>query len=930
MSKNSNSRYIVGIDLGTTNSAVSYFDRLNPDLGVQKFLIKQWKDENLIVETNMLPSFCYVPLKNELKKNTFQFEEFQCDDITENPLVVGEISRDYSVTRNQRVINSAKSWLCHSGVDRQEKILPWHSDEIIGNNRFSPVEASAAILRHIKQNWNFAMASISEEYKLENQFVTITVPASFDELSQHLTIKAAESAGYHRKNLKLIEEPQAAFYHWFYTQMQNSNEFIDFVLSSPNRERIVLICDIGGGTTDFSLFSVSFLENKKIPLVNRIKVGDHLLLGGDNIDLQIAHFMESQLGKTLTSQQWNQLVSQSRMLKEKVLTEGFQNEESELYVSIASSGSSLFQSTLTASISVEKLKELIIDGFFPDCRQNDRPEVKSNAVMEWGLNYPIDTAITKHLAQFLDQTKVDAILVNGGCLKPKFIQEKILNLLDSWQGEKVRLLENIEMDLAVSLGATSQSVLNESQDVEIKNGYPRSLYIAVAGHDGMMKLLSIIPKGFDSRDTIKFHDIDIKARVNETSSFYLFYSNTRTDLPGTFIPFQDSEVKSLPPLQTTLKFDNKKQKNIPNSIAIGLEAKIEDTGLLQLNCYSKENVDQVWTLNFNTVLKSTDIVDFQQLKQNNKSHTQILEHQKTFADNVLETFFGKKIIIPNLNNPNQLSKLLEKEFSLDKKEWDLQTIRDMWPKLHEGINRRGRSSNHEMAWLNFAGFLLRPGFGFEKDESYVQSLWDVYNLGMIFPNESKVKDQWWIMWRRVAGGLSHEQQTKIFNKIFPTLKKVKEATPEMYMLAGALEKISVDYKIQLGNALVEQIIEGKSNGLDQRIWALSKLASRRLLSGSMNYIIRPNIIENWFDKLSHLNFSKKPYGKLTMFLIQGGRRLNNRELDISEKYKNQFIHKLKNSGASEEKINILLEVTELNQESQEELFGEQLPLGFIL
>ena len=423
--------------------------------------------------------------------------------------MVGLRARDVSAQEPHRVIASAKSWLAHAGVDRHARLLPWASREIPESEKLSPVEASALYLSYLRIVWDQAMAGEDGRGTLERQHVTITVPASFDQAAQKLTLEAAKLAGY-PAGTRLLEEPQAAFHAWLERHpgegaLQAALGIRDRKDAEPPSSRI-LVCDIGGGTTDFSLFSVLFRADGGAQ-IRREAVSDHILLGGDNIDLGIAHLLESRLGgDRLDPRAWQRLVAEARALKERSLSEREPSSHSEqeralterehaptepptadrvFTIGISASGGNLFAQSRTASITAGQIARLVDEGFFPLVQSHERPRI-TGGLREMGLPYASDTGITRHLARFLalgaNGIPIDAILCNGGALTPAYLQTRMLDLIGTWQGGHApTALENQELDLAVARGAARHGrYLALGIRSPISGGSARSYYLETA------------------------------------------------------------------------------------------------------------------------------------------------------------------------------------------------------------------------------------------------------------------------------------------------------------------------------------------------------------------------------------------------------------------------------------------------------------------
>jgi molecular chaperone DnaK (HSP70) len=918
--------FFIGIDLGTTNCALSFTTAEKPDLP-QCFAVQQWETESTTVQHNLLPSFYYLPQKSEWKRG--QLKHVWASEEATPDFVVGRFARSLAATQPGRVIHSAKSWICHGGVSREDRILPWHSDELIGDDRRSPVEVSSAFLQHLKEAWNHA--HVGDENRLERQIVTITVPASFDETAQMLTVRAAEQAGFSRDRIHLLEEPQAAFYSWL--RQVGSAEVIQSFLND-GEEKTVLICDIGGGTSDFSLFSMR--KNGETPQIERIAVSEHLLLGGDNIDLAIAQILETRLtSHRLSSKQWAQLVAYARQLKERALSDKGLPEE-ELHVALAGEGSSLFAKTLSAKIKRSEVLDVVLKGFFPECAATDEPVIKSLGLKALGLPYAEDSAVTRYLAKFVTGRKIDSVLFAGGTLIPDFLQKHLLSVISNWQKTAPKLLTNHDMDLAVAHGAavfsatfieresTNDSVVTSGR---IKAGYPRSLYLELGhkGNVGERSLLCIVPKGFDGTTPLRIDNLKMQALVGSPVKFQLFSSlNRDSDKPGTLLKFHQAEFHPLNPLHTVLK------AAVPGRseamIDVALEVVLMSTGMLQLFCVNK-NGSERWQLEFNVRDFSYESSgDLGELADSDVS----IERFQAAVEKIGDHFGKKKKPETDQDNPKYLVRTLEEILGRDRKDWNVSTLRKLWPHLREGMTRKNRSLGHELAWLYLVGYCLRPGYGVELDEWRVNDLWKAYELGLAFPKERQNEEQWWIMWRRVAGGLSRSQQEKLFDKVFPAIRKGNAPSLEVYMLAGSLERIEMNNKVRLGNYLVQQISEGRKQFLDQKLWALARIGSRVLMHGSSESIVRPVFVEEWFGKLRGLNIRDKQYSRLSIFISQVGRIVNDREFDLSIDTRKAMVAMLENAAVDDALIKPLREFVPVDSEAKSKLFGEELPSGLIL
>ncbi len=462
----------VGIDLGTTNSALAYIDpqeAAEADFPpIQVLPIEQQVEANRAASLRTLPSFLYLS----------------------DPPVVGAYARDQGALVPTKTVHSAKSWLSNSEADRTAKILPWDSQE--EGRVLSPVEASTRYLAHLRDAWERVKGS-----PLSAQQVVVTVPASFDEEARELTVQAARDAGI--ENLTLLEEPAAAFYAWISGHLARSNkELFD--------GQLVLVCDVGGGTSDFTLVRVD-REGDRVQFT-RTTVGRHLLLGGDNLDLTISWLAESKIGKTLSLRQRSALRSQCSAAKEQLLSE---RGPSSVDITVVGAGSSLIGGTLKTAITREEVLELGLGGFLPPCSLTDVPQQEKQSVFrELGLPYVSDPAITRHLAEFLQTSPaaekgIDAILFNGGFFIPQVFRDRVRDVVEHWFGRRPQVFENHDLDLAVAVGAAYYSYVRASgAGVLVRGGLPRAYYVGLqdAGSSSISSVC-LVPRGTEEGQEIR-------------------------------------------------------------------------------------------------------------------------------------------------------------------------------------------------------------------------------------------------------------------------------------------------------------------------------------------------------------------------------------------------------------------------------------------
>ena len=586
-------KYIVGIDLGTTNSILAYTaadEEAREIADIQILEIPQLIDPGAVAPQKMLPSFIYLPGDTEKASEALALP-WQ-NDVS---LVVGELARNRGAEVPQQLISSSKSWLCHTTVDRSQPILPWGAPAEV--HHLSPVEASAAILDHIRRAWNHLMANDDESLVLERQDIFLTVPASFDAVARELTVKAAAMAGL--PDIVLLEEPQAVFYAWIHDSGEKWREAV-----SPGD--LALVCDLGGGTSDFSLIRVSDAAGHLE--LERIAVGRHILVGGDNMDLSLAYAIAQQMkadGKKLDAWQMRALWHTCRSAKEQILGASGSDR---VPISLLGRGSGLIGGTLRTELKRETVEQVIMEGFFPLCEPSARPAAATRAgIQETGLAYEADPAITRHLAQFLSRNgdrpseMPTAVLYNGGVMKSRLLQERITELLGSWQADAhLKVLASANMDLSVAIGAAYYGLARRGRGVRIRSGLNQSYYIGVAaslpavpGMPPPIKALCVAPFGMEEGTEAEPTEREFNLIVGEPAKFDFLGSAVRTeDAVGTLLEDWEDEIEPITTIETTLEGD------YGTVIPVSIQTRLTETGTLELWCVSRRD-DRRWKLEFN-------------------------------------------------------------------------------------------------------------------------------------------------------------------------------------------------------------------------------------------------------------------------------------------------------------------------------------------
>jgi molecular chaperone DnaK (HSP70) len=579
---------ILGIDLGTTNSAIAVAD----DAPARSVPIMQVVGPGEIAERPSLPSFLLLPNELEVPPAQLQLP-------WSGPLryAVGTFARERGAELPHRLVSSAKSWLCNPSIDRTAQVLPFRGAqreldaEMEGGERVSPVNASARYLAHLRAAWDDA----NPDDPADEQEVLLTVPASFDPVARELTVVAAREAGFDK--VTLLEEPQAAFYAYLAARGDAWRKDL-----APGD--IVLVCDVGGGTTDFSLIEVA--QDEGTLSLERIAVGDHILLGGDNMDLALAAIAGQQItdaGKTLDAMQQRALVHACRRAKEQLLGE---HPPASVPISILGRGSKLIGGTMKAEVTREQAEAMLVDGFFPSV-EADAKAVRRRTVglREMGLPYAHDPAVTRHLAEFLGRfgRMPTAVLFNGGVMKATKLQQRITELLRSWAGRDVKVLGGADLDLAVALGAAHYGQVRRGKGVRIRGGTARSFYIgiesampAIPGFAPPVKALCVAPQGLEEGSTVELPDDELGLIVGETSNFRFFAAATRKDDgAGTLIDATAPGLTELDPGEKMVAADGERKTG--DLVPVRLEAHVTEVGTLELWCVARDGRGR-WKLEY--------------------------------------------------------------------------------------------------------------------------------------------------------------------------------------------------------------------------------------------------------------------------------------------------------------------------------------------
>jgi len=863
----------IGIDLGTTNSAVAWMDPSDDDLSIHVFEIPQFVAAGREEKLRTLPSFLY------LGDQTY----------------VGAFAREQGALTPTRCVHSAKSWLSNSDVDRTAKILPWDTQEAA--RELSPVDVSAAYLEHMRKAWDAA----HPEAPLAQQDIVLTVPASFDEEARELTVAAAKQAGF--EDLTLLEEPAAAFYSWIANHLAESRkQLFD--------GQTVLICDVGGGTSDFTLIKVSRKED--VVEFTRTAVGKHLLLGGDNLDLTLGWLVEAKLGKQLSLRQRSALRRQCASAKERMLNNPAVDK---VEITVLGAGSSLIGGSLRTEILRTEALELALDGFLPKCALTDRPnDDKRSVFRELGLPYVSDPAVTKHLAAFLagaGDAVPDAILFNGGFFIPDILRQRVADVLESWFGKRPIILENRDLDLAVAVGSAYYSYAKTTgSGVLVRGGLPRAYFIGVDQEGEAIKTVCLAPRGAEEGSSVSLDLEGLQLVANKPVSFRLYSSLTRTeDKLGDVVTFsKDDDLHAHAPLNALIRFGKPQGERL---VPVKLGATLTAVGTIEIYCDSKIS-DNRWRLQFELRKQKAATV--------RRAAAVISDEARAKAVDLVAATFSPS----GTKAPEELPAQLEQALGLGRLSWPLDLIRTLADKFLEHAEGRKKSAAHEARWLNLCGLCLRPGFGYPGDDLRIEQSRRIYAGGLTFGNQVQCEIEWYIFWGRVAGGLNRNQQADVYQRVAQYLLPKGNKKPqrinsslhrEMWRTSSSLELLPAGTRTELGDALVKRVKSG--DGGASELWCIARLGARKLFYAPINQVLPASTAGRWAE-----NLLKTPNaGESLARLCQ---KTGNVTLDVSAQTINLVAARL--SGDDD----LLALINGESQGDMDRVFGEELPGGLVL
>jgi len=935
---------LVGIDLGTTNTVLAY-SMPGPDGqgAIALFPIDQLVAPGEVAGAPLLPSMRYHPGADELAPGELQLPWNTADVAGVERVALGRLARLLGAATPGRLVASAKSWLSHTGVDRMAPILPWGAEGDVA--KVSPVAASASYLAHLRAAWNTRFP----RQPLERQQIVLTVPASFDEGARALTLEAAKQAGL--PDVRLLEEPQAALYDWLYRHRARLGDAL-------GDAGLVLVADVGGGTTDFSLVKVEARDGE--PLLTRIGVGNHLILGGDNMDLALAHLVEARMAgqsgedaarTRLPAARLAQLTERCRAAKEQLLAD---DAPDQVTVTLLGAGSRLIGASRKADLRREDIERIVLDGFFPpNAAQEDAKRARAG-IVEFGLPYASDPAVTRHLAGFLRQHAAaarealglsddgrlpvpDTVLLNGGVFRGAALARRLVDTLSAWRGAPVRVLHNENPDIAVARGAVAYTLARQGLAPSIESGAARSYYLLLDGEaqNDQLRTVCLLPRGTPAALEVALADRSFALRVGRPVRFHLVSTVADDGAPpqaGDLVDLDPSRVVRLPAIATVLRA----ARGAPAEIPVRLVTTLSEVGTLDVHCVAEDG-GQRWQLAFQ--LRGEADGDAQE---------EALPLELDVAIDKIERVFGARSKQVDPKEVRQLRAGLEHVLGA-RERWTTPLLRRLFDALLARARGRRRSSEHERAWLNLAGYCLRPGFGHPLDEWRMEQLWAMFEGGVQHHKDSQVRAEWWTLWRRVAGGLSTESQLRLLDDFAFNLQAdasergrrpvtlVDGSEEDMLRVGASLERIPSAYKAEIGEWLLGQIDAIPSAGkLDARasarygryLWALGRVGARQSFQSSAHEVAPPDVAASWLERLLRLDWRKvEPAGFAAAHIA---RMTGDRSRDVEEAVRDDVLRRLAASAAPPMWSAMVREVVELDQAVETRLLGDALPPGLKL
>ncbi len=895
-------RAVVGIDLGTSNTVVA--EARSVDGQVDVLAVEQRVGRTEIAEKPLFPSCAFATVENEIDPTLFG---------EDTGFVLGVYAKRRGVEAPNRFIGSAKSWLSHPSIDKLAAILPWGEDDV---PRLSPFDASARVLGHVRAAWEKTHGGA----RLADQHVILTVPASFNEVARELTVGAATKAGL---AVRLLEEPQAAFY----AAMERG------ALEAVTDGGHALVVDVGGGTTDLSLFEVSPPASNG-RRVKRVAVGSHLLLGGDNMDLALAHAVEARLSPSakLEPRLFAELTVACRDAKERLLGE---EREEELPIAIARRGAALLGATLRTSISREETETIVLDGFFPRVERGARPSAKRSGLVGFGLPYERDAGITRHVAAFLSRHVPENasrlyVLLNGGVFRAPRIRARLLETLSTIAGAEVVELPHADPDLAVARGAALFGLALLGRGQRIEGGSARAYFIGLGrGADDREAAVCVLPKGAEESLRIRTRGRAFHLLVGREVRFDLLSSDDAITAAAGDVVTVSPSFERLPPLTTKLEDASARE------IAVDVETELTAVGTLEISCVERGDAARRFRLAFDLRTAAPSTAPPLSVPPGSVPPRSIPARSARAPQAALSSIdrvFGKSKEGADPKEAKGLLRELEKTLG-ERSTWSIDLARSLADALLEVQKGRRRSAEHERVYFLLTGYCLRPGFGAPGDRERVGRLVPLFHERLLFSKEARGWQQFFVAYRRVAGGLEEPTQLRFRAELDPfvapaeaELKKPKgarvDSTSDLLELLSHLERVPAAKRAELGGWLLERTWTDR----DPRIWAaIGRLGARVPAYASVHHVVSVSTAERWLDHLLRDKWADLPTAPRAAADI--ARMTHDRARDVTEAVRAEVAKRLAKEGTDPRLVRLVTELVAVDESDRASAFGESLPPG---
>lgn len=904
---------LVGIDLGTSNTCVAWGEA---DGKVHLFEVPQLLSGGR-GKAALLPSVLYAPIAGEDHAEPF------CDP----PWITGELARDRGLEVPGRTVTSAKSWLCHLATDPLEPSLPWGGDESVP--RISAVDASARYLVHLKRAWDVA----HPEAPLAKAEVALTVPASFDERARALTLDAAKRAGL--VGVRLVEEPQAAFYDYLrFTR----DETLRALANRHGGEATILVVDVGGGTTDLSLISVR--RDGEAIAFERVATGDHLLLGGDNMDLALAEYLRPHFRRDdMTPARFAQLVERCRHAKEVLLGS---DPPSDVPVALLTRGSRLVGGTETVRLSRADMEKVLLGGFFLEAPLVAAAKDHARAgLVSLGLPYARDVAITRHIASFMctygGGRAPDALLFNGGVFRAESLRAAIVHAVQSWRSEPIDILRERDPDHAVAKGAVAYLRARRGVGQRVASGASRSYYVAMHAEGGKRPGVCVVPYGSPEGEECVVKRETFHLLVGKAARFELWRGEGKYEhAVGDVVEIDESGFARMPSLVSHVE-----SQTAESHVDVKLSAELSAVGTIDVFCTEVKT-------------KRKHRFAFELAEERTRSSMMPSARPLAAAKSQIPS---RASVVPGTASPklSEAVELVERAFTskepravkdllrdLEAKlgerfRWTLVDVRTLFDTIARHRGARRWSADHERVYWLLSGFFLRPGFGAPEDPARVESVYPLFAQKLSFPDKTQNWQSFFIAWRRVAAGLAEGAQDVLFDSLAPMLfpdwtagKKPKHdtvATDELRECLSYLERARVGSRERFGDKLCDVCVLQASTGkLGRAARDFGRVAARHTMTGAIP--LSPFVVEPWVDRLARLDWSKAQ--GLADAMVRVCRVTVDPTQTLGAEIRERVAKRLIEAGRSEHDVRAVREFIAVTAEEEALSLGEALPVGLRL